>query len=183
MISWTYYGNHFTMYVSQTIMLYALNIHSDYFCQLFLNKTGGKFFKKNKDGSQLESGIWQKCTPCWGKYIVWVGPKFAFVSPYLLPYVPSKRDPSRSPSVVIGMSSRGSGSKISWKSRCPCMGDLLFPELLQPLLGTKVFMAAQPFEVFFQCSSCWGEFIIIIQLINTFDYFLSWVKGERRETY
>ena len=38
-ISWTYCGNHFTIYVNHTIMLYALNLHSDV-CQLFLNTTG-----------------------------------------------------------------------------------------------------------------------------------------------
>ena len=39
-VSWTYYGNHFTIYVNQTIMLYAFNLYSDV-CQLFFNKTGG----------------------------------------------------------------------------------------------------------------------------------------------
>ena len=33
--------NHFTVYVSQVITSYALNLYSDR-CQLFLNKTGGK---------------------------------------------------------------------------------------------------------------------------------------------
>jgi len=33
-----YYYNHFTTYVNQTIMLYALKLYSDA-CQLFLNKT------------------------------------------------------------------------------------------------------------------------------------------------
>lgn len=36
-VGWTYCGNHFTIYVSQIIMLYALDLHSD-ICQLFLNK-------------------------------------------------------------------------------------------------------------------------------------------------
>ena len=35
----TYWVNHFTIYVSQTIMLYTLNFYSD-ICQLYLNKTG-----------------------------------------------------------------------------------------------------------------------------------------------
>ena len=38
-----YHGYHFTIYVNQIIMLYALNLYSDV-CQLFLNKTG----KNNK---------------------------------------------------------------------------------------------------------------------------------------
>ena len=38
-VSQTYGGNHFTVYVNQTIMLYTLNLYSDA-CQLFLNKTG-----------------------------------------------------------------------------------------------------------------------------------------------
>lgn len=37
--------NHFTVYVDQTIMLYALNLHSD-ICQLFLNKIGKERFEK-----------------------------------------------------------------------------------------------------------------------------------------
>lgn len=39
-VSWTYCGNPFTINVTQTIMLFALNLHSED-CQLFLNKTGG----------------------------------------------------------------------------------------------------------------------------------------------
>ena len=39
-----YCGNHFTMYVSQTIMLYTLNLYS-VVCQLYLNKTGQKTYK------------------------------------------------------------------------------------------------------------------------------------------
>lgn len=38
-VSWTYYGNHFKIYVNQAIMLYTLNSHND-ISQLFLNKTG-----------------------------------------------------------------------------------------------------------------------------------------------
>ena len=38
--SWAYCGNHFTIYVNQTITLYALNLPNDVH-QLFLNKTGG----------------------------------------------------------------------------------------------------------------------------------------------
>ena len=38
-VSWMYRNKHFTIYVNQTIMLYALNSYSDV-CQLFLNKTG-----------------------------------------------------------------------------------------------------------------------------------------------
>ena len=40
-VSWTYCGNHFTIYVNQTIMLYLLSLYNHVF-QLFLNKTGGK---------------------------------------------------------------------------------------------------------------------------------------------
>lgn len=40
-VNWTYCDNHFTMYVNQTLKLYALNLYSDV-CQLFFNKTGGK---------------------------------------------------------------------------------------------------------------------------------------------
>ena len=35
-ISWVYFNN-FTIYISQIIMMYALNLYSDA-CQLFLNK-------------------------------------------------------------------------------------------------------------------------------------------------
>ena len=46
--SWTFCGNHFTVYVNQTIMLYALNLYSDV-CQLFLNKIGeGSWLEKKK---------------------------------------------------------------------------------------------------------------------------------------
>ena len=38
-VSWTYCGNHFTIYVNQIIMLYVYNLYSDV-CQLFLNKAG-----------------------------------------------------------------------------------------------------------------------------------------------
>ena len=42
------HGNYFTVYVSQTIILYILNLYSEV-CQLYLNKTGGKSKKlKNK---------------------------------------------------------------------------------------------------------------------------------------
>ena len=41
-VSWTYCGNCFTVYVNQTITLYALNLQSDV-CQLFLNKTGKNY--------------------------------------------------------------------------------------------------------------------------------------------
>lgn len=34
-------GDHLTIYVNQTIMLYAFNLYTDA-CQLFLNNTGGK---------------------------------------------------------------------------------------------------------------------------------------------
>ena len=44
-VSCTYCGNHCTIYVSQTIMLYALNLYGDV-CQLFLNKTGEKINRK-----------------------------------------------------------------------------------------------------------------------------------------
>ena len=39
--------NHFTIYVSQAIMLYTLNLYND-ICQLFLNKTGGKIQKEQQ---------------------------------------------------------------------------------------------------------------------------------------
>ena len=38
-VNWTYYDNHFTIYVNQAIILYALTLYSDS-CRLFLNKTG-----------------------------------------------------------------------------------------------------------------------------------------------
>ena len=38
-VSWTYWGNHFTIYVNQVVTLCALNLQSDV-GQLFLNKTG-----------------------------------------------------------------------------------------------------------------------------------------------
>ena len=44
-VNWIYCGNHFALYVNQTIMLDALNLHSDV-CQIFLNKLGKRFFKK-----------------------------------------------------------------------------------------------------------------------------------------
>lgn len=31
-VSWTYCGNHFIIYVNQTIMLYTLNLYSDVNC-------------------------------------------------------------------------------------------------------------------------------------------------------
>ena len=37
--SLTYFGNHFTIYVNQTIMMKALKLYGEV-CQLFLNKTG-----------------------------------------------------------------------------------------------------------------------------------------------
>ena len=40
-VSCTYCHKHFTIYVNQTIMVYALNSYS-IVCQLFLNKTGDK---------------------------------------------------------------------------------------------------------------------------------------------
>ena len=39
-ISWNYYS-HFTTYIKQTFMLYALNLNSDV-CELFLNDTEKK---------------------------------------------------------------------------------------------------------------------------------------------
>ena len=45
-VSWTYCDNHFTIYMNQTFMLYALNIDNDV-CQLFLNKTRGGNNKKD----------------------------------------------------------------------------------------------------------------------------------------
>ena len=39
----TVVGNHLTIYVIQTIILYSLNLHSD-ICQLFLNKTESNIF-------------------------------------------------------------------------------------------------------------------------------------------
>ena len=43
--SWAYCGNHFTIYVNQTITLYALNLPNDVH-RLFLNKTGGNKRKR-----------------------------------------------------------------------------------------------------------------------------------------
>ena len=40
-VSWTHCGHHFTVYVNQTTMQCALNLHSKV-CQLFFNKTGKK---------------------------------------------------------------------------------------------------------------------------------------------
>lgn len=44
-------GKHFTVYVSQVIMLYILNIYSGT-CQLYLNKTG-KRKKRSRERSSL----------------------------------------------------------------------------------------------------------------------------------
>ena len=38
-VIWTYFSDHFTIYVNLTIVLYALNLYRDV-CQLFLNKIG-----------------------------------------------------------------------------------------------------------------------------------------------
>ena len=46
----THCGSHFTIYIIQTVMLYALNLYSDV-CQLFLNKNGGKTGKKEGEKS------------------------------------------------------------------------------------------------------------------------------------
>ena len=43
----THCSNHFTIYIVQTVMLYALNLYNDV-CQLFLNKNGGKQVKKKR---------------------------------------------------------------------------------------------------------------------------------------
>ena len=48
-VTWTYHGNHFTIYVNETIMLYALNLQSN-ICQSFLSRTG-----KNKGQWKRES--------------------------------------------------------------------------------------------------------------------------------
>lgn len=40
-VSWTHGGNHLTVPVEQTIMLYALDFHCDV-CQVFLSTTGQK---------------------------------------------------------------------------------------------------------------------------------------------
>ena len=40
-VNWTYCSNHFTTYVSQTMMSYTLNLYSA-FCQLHLNETERK---------------------------------------------------------------------------------------------------------------------------------------------
>jgi len=45
-VSLTYCGNHFTIYINQTIMLYTLNLHHDV-RKLFLNKTGKSCEKQN----------------------------------------------------------------------------------------------------------------------------------------
>ena len=41
-VNLTYCGNYFTIYVSQIIMLYSLNLYSAV-CQLYPSKTGKKF--------------------------------------------------------------------------------------------------------------------------------------------
>lgn len=46
-VSRTYCGKHFTVHVTQTIMLYALKPYSDV-CQLFLNKPGNNNLEKKK---------------------------------------------------------------------------------------------------------------------------------------
>lgn len=51
-VSWTYLGNHFTIYVKQLIILYALNLYSDV-CQLFLTKTGENKNKPKKSSKIL----------------------------------------------------------------------------------------------------------------------------------
>lgn len=40
-----YHNNHSTIYVTQTVMLYTLNLYRD-MCQLFLNKTEKKKKKR-----------------------------------------------------------------------------------------------------------------------------------------
>lgn len=47
-----YYDNHFRIQVNQTIMLYALNLHSDV-CQSILDKTGRK--KETKSTGHVPS--------------------------------------------------------------------------------------------------------------------------------
>ena len=49
-VSWTCWGNHFTMWINQTILLYALNLHKDVH-QWFFNKSGENFI-------QLTYTIW-----------------------------------------------------------------------------------------------------------------------------
>lgn len=44
-VTGVYCGNHFTIYVNKTIMLYVLNLYTDG-CEIFLNKTGKKITKK-----------------------------------------------------------------------------------------------------------------------------------------
>ena len=39
-VNYTYFGNHFTIYISNIIMPYALNLHNAV-CQLHLNKNRG----------------------------------------------------------------------------------------------------------------------------------------------
>lgn len=48
-----YCGNHFIKYVSQTIILYALNFYCDV-CQLFFNKTMGE---KDEERDSLNAVI------------------------------------------------------------------------------------------------------------------------------
>ena len=40
--SLTYFGNYFTIYINQTIMMKALKLYSEV-CQLSLNKTGNNY--------------------------------------------------------------------------------------------------------------------------------------------
>lgn len=58
-ISWTYSVNHFTIYLSQNIMLYTLNVNSDV-CWLFVNKIGKKRIKERMGYCER-----QWLPPCW----------------------------------------------------------------------------------------------------------------------
>ena len=59
----TYYSNHFTIYVSQTILLCTLNFYSDT-CKLYHYNTGGKSHQTmryiHSCGRGGEEGIWER---------------------------------------------------------------------------------------------------------------------------
>lgn len=56
-----YCGNHLTIYINQTIMLYTLNLYNNVY-QLFLNRIGGKkaTLKKREDNFEIILGFCQR---------------------------------------------------------------------------------------------------------------------------
>ena len=71
-VSWTYCGNHFTIYVIQIIMLYALSLYADVYI-LFFNKTEKPSKILSRAGACLATVshcVWVICTIC---QVLWVG--------------------------------------------------------------------------------------------------------------